>query len=218
MASDPPPSAPPARAARPRYLVVALVTALIFGAGCWTSGCAQLQVYRGLEKAGPNASAHALIRDDQERAHVEALYKRYLDASDDARSKGIPLAAATFVLGAALLALASRALAGKTNARMALMQVVAVQAIVGTTHFYAMRDATNAELDWWLAGNLAYKRQTARPEEYAKWAPIYHARRRYEEPTVLVLRVVASVLVLFALTQRRSREFFEAAADTAPDS
>lgn len=216
MASDPPPSVPAKAASRPRYLVVALVTALIFGAGCWTSGCAQLQVYRGAKDQG--ATMNALIRDDRERSEVEALYERHLEAADESRSRGIPLAAATFVLGAALLALASRALAGKTNARAALMQVVAVQAIVGTTHFVAMRAATNAELDWLLAGTLAYKRQTMKPPDYAFWAPVYRGVRQYGEPTVLVVRVIASALVLFALTRQRSREFFEAAVDTAPDS
>jgi hypothetical protein len=194
--------------------VVALVTALIFGAGCWTSGCGQLQVYRGAKDQG--ASINALIRDDQERAQIDALYQRHLDASDDARSTGIPLAAATFVLGAALLALASRALAGRTNARTALMQVVAVQAIVGTTHFAAMREASIAERDWLREATLAYKRQTMKPPDYAVWAPIYRGIFDYGEPTVLALRIAASVLVLFALSRRRSREFFEAAADTAP--
>src|SRR5690606_26642947 len=131
MASEPPKGARAEPPARPRYLVVALVTALLFGAGCWTSGCAQLQAYRDGRDLG--AEANALIRDDDERAHVEALYERHLEASETARDRGIPLAAATFVLGAALLALGSRALAGRTNARAALVQVVAVQAIVGTT-------------------------------------------------------------------------------------
>jgi hypothetical protein len=207
---------PPRAAARPRYLVVALVTALIFGAGCWTSGCGQLQIYRGAKDQG--AAINALIRDDQERAHAEALYKKHIDAADDARSRGIPLAAATFVLGAALLALASRALAGRTNARTALMQVVAVQAIVGTTRFVAMRESTNAELDWLLDATLAYKRQTMRPADYATWAPIYRGVRNYGEPTLLALRVVASALIVFALTRQKSRDFFEAAADTQPDS
>ena len=217
MASDPPPSLPAKAAGRPRYLVVALVTALIFGAGCWTSGCAQLQVYRGAKDQG--AASNALIRDDTERAHVEALYKRHLDAADESRSRGIPLAAATFVLGAALLALASRALAGKTNARAALMQVVAVQAIVGATHFVAMRAATNAELDWLLAGTLAYKHQALLPANYAFWAPIHRLDRAYREPTVLALRLLGTAFVVFALTRQRSREFFEAAGDAAaPDS
>jgi hypothetical protein len=161
---------------------------------------------------------NALIRDDQERARVEAPYKRHLDAADDARSRGIPLSAATFVLGAALLALASRALAGRTNARIALMQVVAVQAIVGVTRFFTMREATNAEDDWLLAGTIAYQRQILRPPQFAFRAPIYRGLRTYYEPTLLVSRVVASVLVVFALTRQRSREFFEAAADAAPDS
>jgi hypothetical protein len=216
MASDPPPSAPAPTPARPRYLVVALVTALIFGAGCWTSGCQDLQIYRGVKGAGP--ARNGAIHQDEERARVEALYKRHLDASDDARTKGVPLAAATFVLGAALLALASRALAGRTNARAALIQVVAAQAIVGTIHFVAMRSATKAELDWDLAATLAYKHQRLPPAEYAFWERIHRARRDYGEPSILAFRVVASALVIFALTRQRSREFFEAATDAAPDS
>lgn len=217
MASEPPQGAPAATANRPRYLVVALVIALIFGAGCWTSGCAQLQVYRGLKDQG--AASNALIRDDSERAHVEALYKRHLDAADDTRSRGIPLAAATFVLGAALLALASRALGGRTNARAALMQVVAAQAVVGVIHFVAMRKATEAELDWLLAGTLAYKHQALRPANYAFWTPIHRFDRAYREPTVLALRLLGTAFVVFALTRQRSREFFEAAGDAAaPDS
>lgn len=216
MASDPPPSALAPRAPRPRYLVVALVTALIFGAGCWTSGCQQLQIYRGVKDKG--AEANALIRDDEARAHLDALYKKQLDAQDESRSKGIPLAAATFVLGAALLALSSRALAGRTNARSALMQVVAAQAIVGTIHFVAMREATNAELDYGLAATLAYRHQTQPPIEYAKWALIHRGLRGWGEPALLGIRVVASALIVFALTRQRSREFFEAASDPAPDS
>jgi hypothetical protein len=216
MASDPPPSAPAPPAPRPRYLVVALVTALIFGAGCWTSGCQQLQIYRGVKDQG--AANNALIRDDEARARLETLYKKYLDAQDESRSKGIPLAAATFVLGAALLALSSRALAGRTNARSALMQVVAAQAIVGTIHFVTMREATNAELDYALEATLAYRHQTQPPAEYAKWALIHKNLRSWGEPALLSIRVFASALIVFALTRQRSREFFEAASDPAPDS
>ena len=57
-----------------------------------------------------------------------------------------------------------------------------------------------------------------KPEAYAKWAPVYRGARDYGEPTLLAFRLVASAFVLVALTRQRSREFFDAAADTAPDS
>lgn len=216
MASDPPPSGAPVQpVARPRYLVVALVAALVFGAGCWTEGCGRLQTYRGARDGG--AAFNAQVHDEQERANVEALYKRHLEADDDARARGIPIWAATFVLGAALLALSARGLAGRTNARSALMQVVAVQAIVVVAQFFLMREANEAELDWFLAGTLAHQREALRPADYAFWAPILRGARHYGQPVWLAIRTVASALIIVALTQRRSREFFEAAVDTAPE-
>ena len=212
MATVPP---PPTAAARPRYLVVALVVALVFGAGCWTEGCARLQFYRGLTDGG--AVLNAQIRDDEDRAGVEALYKRFLDVAESARGRGVPLAAATFVLGAALLALAGRGLAGRTNARSAIVQVVTAQAIAMVVSFFLLRDVTDAELDWHLARTLAQQREAMPPEEVARIAPVLRDARHYGGPAWLALRTFASALVLVALTRQRSRAFFDAAAAEATE-
>lgn len=209
MASVPPPPK------RPRYLVVALVVALVFGAGCWTEGCARLQFYRGGQDAG--AVLNAQIRDDDDRTNVEELYKRFLEIAEGARGRAVPMAAASFVLGAALLAFAARALAGRTSARGALMQIVAAQAAVVVATWFVMRDVNDAELDWHLARTLAQEREALKPDEFAKVAPVIRDARRWGGPTWLVVRTIASALVIVALSRRRSREFFEAAGAAAAE-
>jgi hypothetical protein len=210
----PDPAAAKTAASRPRYLVVALIAALVFGAGCWTEGCGRLTFYRG-EHA--NISLNASIKDDADRAHADNLYQRFVDASDAARGRAIPMAAATFVLGAALLALAARGLAGKSNTRSALMQVVAAQAIVVLASYFVTRDMTNAETDWQYEMALIRQRERSPPEEFAQLAPSFRAMRRWAPPGWLAFRTLASALIIVALTRPRSREFFEAAARPLPD-
>jgi hypothetical protein len=217
MSSTPPPSHnEPTRnggaaadpASRPRYLVVALVAALVVGAGCWTEGCSRLAFYRG--ERDHTASIHKSIRDDEDRAHAEELYQRYVDVADSARSRAVPLAAATFVLGAALLALAARGLAGKSNTRSALMQVVAVQAIVVGAGWFFTRDVRDAEEEWQYSTFLSYQRESLPPDQYAEVARTIRGIRRWGPPSWLAFRTLASALILFALSRPRSREFFDA--------
>jgi len=127
------------------------------------------------------------------------------------------MAAATFVLGAALLALAGRGLAGRTNARSAIVQVVTAQAIAMVVSFFLLRDVTDAELDWHLARTLAQQREAMPPEEVARIAPVLRDARHYGGPAWLALRTFASALVLVALTRQRSRAFFDAAAAEATE-
>jgi hypothetical protein len=207
----------PARAGaprRPRYLVVALIAALVFGAGCWTEGCGRLTFYRGEHNS---VSLNASIKDDADRAHADSLYQRFIDLADSSRGRAIPMAAATFVLGAALLALAARGLAGKSNTRSALMQVVAAQAIVVLATYFVTRDMTNAETDWQYEMALIRQRERSSPEELAQLAPSFRAMRRWAPPGWLAFRTLASALIIVALTRPRSREFFEAAARPLPD-
>lgn len=212
--SNAPKAAPGPR--RPRYLVVALVLALAFGAGCWTEGCGRLAFYRGENDYG--AQANQQIKDDQDRARVEALYQTYLDAADSSRGRAIPLAAAIFVLGAALLALTARGLAGKSNTRSALVQIVAAQAIVVAGSYFALRPMREAELLWQSEHQLAMKRETMPAEQYEQLRPMMSSMRRWTPPTWLALRTFASVLILVALTRQRSREFFEAAGGADPQA
>ena len=194
---------------RPRYLLFALIGALVFGAGCWMDGCGRLAFYRG--EQDQSLALNASIKADTDRNRAEALYHRFTEVADAARKRAIPLAAATFVLGAALLALGSRALAGKTNTRGALVQVVIAQAAVVGLAYYLTADIRNAELDWEMERTLIHQRETLPPDQYDQVVPMMQSMRHYGVPGWLVVRTLASALIVFALTRPRSREFFEAA-------
>ena len=232
MASVPPPSsrpppsessrpsgsgaAKPAKGARPRYLLVALIGAMIFGAGCWTEGCGRLTFYRGGEQE-MRETLNASIKSDVDRAHAEALYKRFTDVSDEQRNRAIPMAAAIFVLGAALLAFAARGLAGKTSSRNVLVQVVSAQAVAMVVSFYATRDIRNAELDWEFEMQRIHQQDRLPPDQYEQVVPMLKSMRLVLPPGWLLIRTLASGLIVFALTRPRSREFFEAAKGTVSE-
>jgi hypothetical protein len=201
MESKPPPShAADAPAKRPRWLVLALVASLFMGAECWTKGCDRLSYYRG--EQDNHAALEAQLKDDATRARAEALYKRFTDLADSGRTPAVPFAAATLVLGAALLAFAGRSLAGRTHTRSALVQVVAAQAIVVAAGWYLTRGIRQAELDWELV---------------ALGVPDPHNTARYIPATWIGLRTFASLLVVIALTRARSRELLGAPTDPVSD-
>ena len=207
-----PPAGP---AKRPRYLLVALIAALVFGAGCWTEGCGRLAFYRGEQDQAQQLNA--TIKSDVDRARAEALYQRFTAVADSARGRAIPMAAATFVLGAALLALAARGLAGKANTRSSLVQVVVAQAAVVALSYFVTRDVRNAELDWEIERTLIHQRETLPPDQYEQVVPMMQSMRAVGVPGWLIVRTLASALIVFALTRQRSREFFEAAGNAVSE-
>jgi hypothetical protein len=224
MPSEAPPPSPEARESlspgrvppkKPRYLLVALIVALVFGAGCWTEGCARLAFYRG--ESDPSLTLNGSIKSDVDRTRAEALYHRFTEVADAARKRAVPVAAATFVLGAALLALAARGLGGKASTRGPLIQVVIAQAAVVAVGYFLTRDMRAAELDWWLDATLTHQRESSTREQYESVAPTMKIVR-LAEPTWVVIRTLASGLIVLALTRRRSRAFFEAASNTVEGS
>jgi len=202
------------KAKRPRYLVVALVTALIFGAGCWTEGCDRLTFYQA--KQDNSSAMHAGIKGNADRERAEALYHRFTEVAYATRGRVIPMSAALFVIGAALLALASRGLAGKHNTRGVLMQVVVVQAALVVASHFLTRERREAELDWGVERTLIELRETAPPDQYAAQVQVIHAVRRFGIPGWLAVRTLASALIVLALTRPRAREFFDAAEGAVP--
>ena len=211
MPSDPETSEPrdPVKGKRPRYLVVALIVAMLFGAGCWTEGCERLTFYRGDHDIGQ--TTNATIKAEADRTRAEALYRRFSEVADETRARTIPLAAAIFVLGAALLAFAARGFAGKTNSRNVLVQLVTAQAAVVGLSYFLTRDFRNAQLDWDFDVQLSHQHEKMPPDQYARLVPMMNGMRSAIPPTWLVLRTLASALIVYALTRPRSREFFEAA-------
>jgi hypothetical protein len=200
---------PRAPVKRPRYLLFALIAALVFGAGCWMDGCGRLAFYRG--EQDQSLELNRSIKSEADRTRADALYQHFTEVADAARGRAVPLAAATFVLGAALLALGSRAIAGKTKARGALVQIVIAQAALVGLAYFLTADVRNAELDWEMERTLIQQRETVPPDQYQYSVVIVGAMRRYGVPGWLVARTLASALIVFALTRPRAREFFEAA-------
>lgn len=204
----------PAR--RPRYLVVALVAALVLGASSCTEGYGRLDSYHGGSEV-QHARVMTSINDEGGRAEAEARYARFVDVANAASGRTVPMAAAMFVLGFALLTLASRGLSGKANTRSAIMQVLAAQSVVLVASYFITRDLANAEADWLVEATFIQQRERMPEEQFQRFVPMVHAMRRWVPPGWLVVRTVASALVVVALSRPRARAFFEAAARPVSD-
>jgi hypothetical protein len=200
---------------RPRYLSVALAAALLIGLASWMDGCVRLAFYRGERDHG--AMVNAAVKDEAARASLDSLWRHVEEVSDAARKRAVPLAAAGFVLGAALFALAARGLSGRSNARSALVQVVAAQAAVVVASYFLLRDVREAELDWHLEHSLAQQKAKVPPEQHGELVAARDTVRRIGPPAWLAVQTLASLLIVVALTRPRSRAFFEAAADTVSE-
>lgn len=201
---------------RPRFLTFALVLALFFGAGGWTDGCNRLAFFRGERQHLTDLVSQ--IPSSEDRAHSQALYDSWIETADNARGRGVPLAAGTFVLGAALLLLAARGLAGRGNARSALMQVVTAQAILVAVSYFVLRDVWKAEDTWQYYTGLVLKREEAPPDAFPQVVKLIHFVQRWEPPAWLAFRSFASLLILVALSRPRARTFFETPSDPLSDS
>jgi hypothetical protein len=199
---------------RPVYLTIALIAALVFGAGCWTEGCSRLAFFRGEQEHQANLTAQ--IQNEEERARADALFQRFVDAADAERGRAVPLAAATFVLGAALLALAARGLSGRANTRSAIMQIVAAQAVVVALGYFVTRGMMRAESDWQYETAIILQEERSPPEQFEQIRATLHAMRRWAPPAWLGFRSFASLLIILALSRPRAREFFDA-ADALPE-
>lgn len=206
-------SASAKRPRRPRYLVVAVLVALVFGAACSTGGCDRLAFFHS--DIDLNAPRRAMLHDEANRTRADEMYQGFLDAANRQKGRAVPLAAATFVLGAAILALGSRSLSGRVNTRKHLIQLVAAQAIVVGASFFALRDMQRAELEWQLETMLMAQSEQMPAEDFARVSPPMRAAMHGVPPTWLAMRTLASLLVIFALTRPRARAFFDS-VDASP--
>jgi hypothetical protein len=199
---------------RPWYLVVALSGALALGMMGGYSGCANFTLYRAPEAAvaARVAETHG-IADEADRAAVQARFDAYIDTLDAAKPRGWPLAVATLLLGSAIVFFGMRTIGGSSSGRVALVQLVFVQAGVTAAGAWLMRDVDEAELRFELAKQSAHVRESNLEKGDADqmmrmWERVSHAII----PVQLALRTLGSALVIVALTRRRSREFFDAAS------
>jgi hypothetical protein len=195
---------------RPLYLVLALLAALALGTlgscGAW----AEIAQYRG----GVSADAFtAGIAHEDDKAVVAARAQAYVRAFDAAEPRGYPLAVAALLLGAAVAFFAMRAMSGSPAARSALVQLVLAQAALGVGSYFALRDVHKANLSLVDAQVAAAMREQITDPQMADQVVRLDAKMIHVlVPVLVAARTLAGLLVVVALTRRRSRDFFDAAA------
>jgi hypothetical protein len=195
-------------------LVVALSVALALGMMGAYGGCGTFTFYRAPSAAvAASAAATHGIEDDADRTAVSARFDAYIEALDAAKARGWPLSVATLLVGCAVIVVAMRAIGGSRNGRAALMQLVFVQAGLTAAGAWLMRDVEAAELRFQQARQAAFIHESNLEKREAD-----HYTRMWERlssawtPVEVALRTLGSAFVLVALTRRRSRDFFDAAA------
>jgi hypothetical protein len=195
---------------RPWYLVVALLATLFFGASGACNGWETMMLYH--EPIDPEAAGQA-INDPADRAAVVTRVEASLRAHDAAKSRGWPIAVGTLLLGVATLLCTGRAFGGSGGARAALVQLVLAQAALGAVGAWLMRDVLEADVRVFEAKEAASIHEQVpdrdRADDTIRKVGVL---LRVRNPVALAVQTLGSVLVVIALTRRRSRDFFESAA------
>jgi len=200
----------PAERKRPWYLVLALLGALALGTTGACSGWSTVTLYR--EPVDPALQAQG-VTDQADRAAIESRVEAYVRTLDAAKSRGWPLAVATLLLGGAIVVFSMRALGGSRGARVALVQLVVAQAGLNGLGYWLMRDVFDSELRFIEARQAAEFHDKVPDRPHAdEMSRATASMLRVANPIALALRTLGSVLVVVALTRRRSRDFFDASA------
>ncbi len=117
------------------------------------------------------------------------------------------------MLGAAILSLAARGLAGKPGGRSALVQVLSVQAVLAVVAFAATKEIRWAERDVYVVRSMGNPpRPFASVEERERQERVTRALLELLTPAMLGARTLVALLVIFALTRPRARELLEPAS------
>jgi hypothetical protein len=199
---------------RPWYLVVALSLALGLGMTNACGGTKLFALYRAPADAIAASRAMHDIAADDDRAAVQARFDAYIASLDAAKNRGWPLAVALLILGSATVFFSMRAMGGSGSGRTALLQLIVVQAALAPAEPWLLRDVDEAET------RLNEASQSARARSGAASAleidvEAFAALAR--GPVGLVLYTLGSAFVLVGLTRRRSRAYFEGAAEAVEE-
>jgi hypothetical protein len=200
---------------RPWYLVVALLATLALGTIHACHGWAEIAEYR----EGINADLYTSdIAQEDDRAAVASRVEAYIRAFDAAQPRGYPLAVAELLLGGVIVFFSIRAMGGSNGARAALVQLVVAQAALGVASFWLLRDVDGALMRMVDAKTSVVMRDQIRQANIHD-AQMAEEVARFEErmthaflPTLTAIQAIGGLLVVVALTRRRSRDFFDAAA------
>jgi hypothetical protein len=190
--------------------VVALAITMFFGAAGWISGCNTIAEYRDPNDAAFDHQIESL-QTSQDRDAARDAHERYLSALDVAKKRQFPIGVAEFLIGAAMLALTIRAIAGRPGARSLLVQLTAGQATLVLVAYFITADARAAWLtQYGITGHLIFAPDSM---ERALWHPGFiQAIAGAVWSSWIGVRSLLSVIAVVALTRQRTRDFFEAIA------
>jgi hypothetical protein len=193
---------------RPWYLVLALFGALALGAAGAFQGWATFVTYHDpVDVSGVGRD----IADEADRTAVVTRVQAYIQTLDAAKNRAWPLGVATLLLGSAVFVFAMRALGGNNGARVALVQLAIAQAGANAASYWLLRDVFEADLRVHEAEDAAESHDRVPERDRAEVLRAAAKMRRAGYPIAIALDTLSSALIVFGLTRRRSREFFDAA-------
>lgn len=193
---------------RPRYVLAALALCFALGTGGWVGGCEAIAYYHSDPAA---ARFNAPLKDESVRPRLDAATDQWRAARDTGKKHAFPLGVAAFVLGAAILSLAARGLAGKPGGRSALVQVVSVQAVLAMVTFGATNEIRWAEREVEVVNAMGNAPPSPSHEERDRQERMMRGILTLFSPAALGARTLLALFVVFALTRPRAREHLEPA-------
>ncbi len=201
---------PPQR--RPWYLILALGICFILGASAAFNGMVLIDVYRQPET--DVSDQYADIKNDAQRAKMQGATQGLLDAVHAEEARLFPLSAAELVLGMALFVLASLAMVGRNGARGALLQVIVVYTAVLVGEHFATPKVRAAEKELALTQLECDMTDAGMdPQMIALQLATQRKLMPFIAPIRLGVRGAVALLIVLALTRRRTRAFYESMAE-----
>jgi hypothetical protein len=218
MTSIPPPSEDARARKRPWYLVVALVLVSLTGVTAAADGCGMVGYYRGTLPLVDQPIGDGVT--DEDRQMIQAAALQVETAREQDRHILFPLAAGGLVLGMAMFAFATAAMAGRDGARRAVTQLVAVRAVMLCVEFATTKREREAEQELRRAHLVADIHATHNVQAEQVIAQSDASLKRLGPSLAVggvVVRILAFGLVVLALTRQRTRQFYEAAGEAFAD-
>jgi hypothetical protein len=178
----------------------------MFGFSGCMSGCDTIAVYSHARTDASSAPVLRAIESAEDKAAVALQFDRLQEVVDHAKERVFPFAVADLVLGIAIVFLTMRAMAGRKSARGLLLQVLLVHVASDIALFILTPDVRAAWVEYFVAAFRALSR-TSSQEAAVSDAAL--GALRATPAVVLVVRGVATALVLLSLSTTRARAFFE---------
>lgn len=197
MPDDQEPKSSP-KAARPLYLVAALIVVWSLGVGGVMSGCGTLQFYRETTHASLELDSKM---DPMLRRSVEAQHEARVEALNANAGRTVPLAAADVLLSGLLIVACARALSGRPRSHVLALQAIFANIAYAVADYFVAAPVRDAI----VAAGVAHPPSLMPELGPGQLEAIYAWMFRF----VLVAHVAILGLAVFALTRPRVLSLFQ---------